>query len=98
MAMDIEAEIRDLKRRGKLEGSFGFLVREIQDFHKDLLKFETKTEQRFKHIDGRFDRLENKLDRLDREIDGEIDGLTTALRGIIVEAVREAYREQNKKR
>ena len=30
MAMDLEAEIRDLKRRvGELEGSFGFLTRQI---------------------------------------------------------------------
>ena len=60
MAMNVEAEIRDLKRRvSGLEGScgegtFGFLVHQISDLHKDLLAFQEKTEQRFDKVDGRF--------------------------------------------
>ncbi len=43
MAMNVEAEIRDLKRRvSELEGSFGFLTRPVKTVHKDLLAFQEK--------------------------------------------------------
>jgi len=62
MAMNVEAEIRDLKRRvGELEGSFGFglLTYQISSLHRDLLAFEGRTEQRFNKVDEKFDRMEN---------------------------------------
>jgi hypothetical protein len=99
MAMNVEAEIRDLKRRvSELEGSFGFLTQQVRTVHKDLLAFEEKTEQRFKNVDRRFDRLEGKVDGLDRKIDSKIDGLAKALPRIVGDAVREANRERVKKR
>jgi hypothetical protein len=59
MAMNIEAEVRDLKRRvSELEGSFWFLTQKIKAVRKDLLAFQAKTEQRFANNDGRLDRLE----------------------------------------
>lgn len=92
MAMNVEAEILDLKRRvGELEGSFGFLTQQVRAVHKDLLEFQAKTEQRF-------DRLDSKVDAVDRKIDHKIDGLTKALPGIVGDAVREANRGSNKKR
>ena len=99
MAMDVEAEIRDLKRRiSELEGSFGFLTRQVQGVHKDLLSFEEKTERKLREHDGRFDRLDGKLDSLDRKIDVKVDGLARALPGIVVDAVREANRDHEGKR
>jgi hypothetical protein len=99
MAMNVEAEIRDLKRRvSEREGSFGFLTRQVQGVHKDLLSFEEKTEGKLWEHDGRFDRLDGKLDALDRKIDAKVDGLAKALPGIVVDAVREANRERDKKR
>ena len=99
MAMDVEAEIRDLKRRiSELEGSFGFLTRQVQGVHKDLLSFEEKTERKLREHDGRFDRLDGKLDSLDRKIDANVDGLAKALPGIVVDAVREANRDHGGKR
>ena len=106
MAMNVEAEIRDLKRRvGELEGSFGFLTRQVADVHKALLDFEARTEQRFKNVDQRFDqvdlrfdRLESKVDGIDRKIDSKVDGLAKALPGIVGDAMREASRERVKKR
>jgi hypothetical protein len=63
MAMNVEAEICDLKRRvSELEGPFGFLTQQVKTVHKDLLAFEEKTEERFKKVDGRFDRLDAKVD------------------------------------
>jgi hypothetical protein len=55
MAMDVEAEIRDLKR----------CVGEL-----DLLAFEARTEQRFERVDQRFDKVEGRLDRLDSGLRG----------------------------
>jgi chromosome segregation ATPase len=105
MAMDIEAEIRDLKRRvNEPEGSFGFLSRQVQSVHKDLLRFEEKTDKklqehdvRFDRHDARFDRLEAKLDSVDRKIDTKIDGLAKALPGIVGDVVREVLREERGK-
>jgi predicted nucleic acid-binding Zn-ribbon protein len=66
MAMKVEAEIRDLKRRvGELEGSSEFLTQQIKGVHKDLLAFQEKTEQRFEKIDGRFARIDRRLDKAD---------------------------------
>ncbi len=77
MAMNVEAEIRDLKRRvGELEGSFGFLNDQVKAVHRDLLAFQEKTEERF-------DRLESKVDSLDRKIDAKVDGLARSLPGIM---------------
>jgi len=92
MAMNVEAEIRDLKRRvSELEGSFGFLTEQVKSVHKDLLAFEEKTEQRF-------DRLENKVDALDRKIEAKIDGLAKSLPGIVGDAMREVNRERDRQR
>lgn len=108
MAMDVEAEIRDLKRRvGELEGSFGFLTRQIGAVHTDLLAFQAKTEQRFEKIDARFDRVEGRLDkvegRLDRvenrlgRVESGLDGLREDLPGIVGEAMRAVLRETRDK-
>ncbi|MGA9431955.1 MAG: hypothetical protein WBV65_20785, partial [Xanthobacteraceae bacterium] len=98
MSMNVEAEIRDLKRRvGELEGSFGFLTQQVQNVHKDLLAFEEKTEQRFNIVDQRFDRLESKVDALDRKIDTKVDGLAKSLPGIIRDALSD-YEIKSKKK
>jgi predicted nucleic acid-binding Zn-ribbon protein len=95
MSMNVEAEIRDLKRRvSEIEGSFGFLTEQVKAVHKDLLAFQVKTEQRFDKVDGRFDRLESKIDGVDRKIDTKVDGLAKALPGIISDTMREVLNEK----
>ena len=85
--MDVEAEIRDLKRRvGELEGSFGFLTEQVKAVHKDLLRFEEKTDRKLQEHDGRFDQLEQNL-----------KGLRTDLPKIVGETMREVLREQKGK-
>ena len=80
--MDVEAEIRDLKRRvGELEGSFEFLTQQVRAVHKDLLEFRQATEQRLDRIDARFDRIDARFDRLE-----------STLPNIIADAVGEALR------
>lgn len=91
-------EIRNLKRRvSELEGSFGFLTRQIQGVHKDLLSFEEKTERKLREHDSRFDRLDGKLDGLDRKIDAKVDGLTKSLPGIVGDALS-GYEIKSKKK
>jgi predicted nucleic acid-binding Zn-ribbon protein len=99
MAMNVEAEIRDLKRRvSEIEGSFGFPTQQVKTVHKDLLAFQEKTEQRFDKVDGRFDRLESKIDSVDRKIDTKVDGLAKALPGIISDTMREVLNEKPRKK
>ena len=99
MPMDVEAEIRDLKRRvSEIEGSFGFLTRQVQGVHKDLLAFEAKAEQRFDQADKRFDGVDSKLDGLDRKIDSKIDGLAKTLPGIVGDELRQALREDRERK
>jgi hypothetical protein len=91
MAMDLEAEIRDLKRRvGELEGSFGFLTRQIQGVHKDLLSFEEKTDRKLREHDGRFDSHDASFDRLEQDL----KGLRADLPEIVGGTMREVLREQ----
>ena len=79
MGMNIEAEIRDLKRRvSEIEGSFGFLTQQIKGVHKDLLAFQAKT-------DGRLDKIDGRLDLLDRGL----RGLRTDMPKIVGDAVRD---------
>src|SRR5689334_23452122 len=87
MAMDVEAEIRDRKRRvSELEGSFGFMTEQVKNVHKDLLAFQAETERRFERVDQRFDRVESRLE-------GEIRGLRTDMPSIVGDAMREVLRE-----
>jgi len=88
MPMNVEAEIRDLKRRvGELEGSFGFLTQQIKGVHKDLLAFQAGTQEEFKKVNGRLDRLESG-----------IRGLREDLPGIVGNAMRDNQASQRKAR
>jgi hypothetical protein len=92
--MDIEAEIRELKRRvSELEGSFGFLTRQIQGVHKDLLSFEEKTDRKLQEHDGRFDRHDGRFDQLDQDL----KGFRSDLPKIVGDTMREVLREQRGK-
>ena len=81
--MNVEAEIRDLKRRvSEIEGSFGFLTQQIKGVHKDLLAFQARTEQRFDQVDGKLDKIDGRLDLVHR-------GLRTDMPKIVGDAVRD---------
>jgi hypothetical protein len=88
--MDVEAEIRDLKRRvGELEGSFGFLTRQVGDVHKDLLRFEEKTDGKFQEIGGKLREHDGEFSRLKQDL----KGLRTDMPKIVGDAMREVSRE-----
>jgi hypothetical protein len=94
MSMNIEAEIRDLKRRvSEIEGSFGFLTQQIKSVHKDLLAFQAKTEQRFEHVNGRLDKVDGRLDQVDRGL----RGLRTDMPKIVGNALRDVLGSKPRK-
>jgi hypothetical protein len=89
--MDVEAEIRDLKRRvGELEGGFGFLTQQVQGVHRDLLGFQEQTVRRFDKVDGRFDRVEADI----RGLKAEVSSLRRELPSTVGDVMREVLREQ----
>jgi hypothetical protein len=94
MAMDVEAEIRDLKRRvGEIEGSFGFLTQQIKSVHRDLLAFQAITEERFDKTDGRLDKVDGRVDRLEKGV----RTLRGDMPGIVASAMRDVLRERPRK-
>lgn len=99
MAIDVEFEIRDLKRRvGELEGSFGFLIEQVKGVHRDLIGFQAETRERFDIVEGRLDRVELEVGELRGEV-GELRGEVRQLRedmpGIVGDAMRDVLRGRN---
>ncbi len=89
--MNVEAEIRDLKRRvGELEGSFGFLTKQVQGVHKDLLRFEERTDSKLQSIDKKLREHDGQFDRLGQDL----KGLRIDLPKIVGDAMREVNREK----
>jgi predicted nucleic acid-binding Zn-ribbon protein len=95
MSMNVEAEIRELKRRvSELEGSFGFLTRQVQSVHKDLLAFEAKTEEKLKDHDKRFDKVDGEIQYLRRDM----NSLRADLPKIVGDAMREVNAEKPRRK
>jgi hypothetical protein len=95
MSMNIEAEIRDLKRRvSELEGSFGFLTQQIKSVHKDLLAFQAKTEQALEQVNGRIDQVNGRIDMVDRGL----RGLRADLPKIVGDTMREVIALKRRKK
>ena len=96
--MDVEGEIRDLKRRvGELEGGFGFLTQQVRAVHLDVLNFQDQTNQRFDKVDGRFDKVEGRLDRVEgrlMRVETEVRQLREELPTVVGDVMREVLREQ----
>jgi hypothetical protein len=87
MSMNVEAEIRDLKRRvSDIEASFGFLTQQVGGMHKDLLTFQENAEQKFHHIDSRLDSLDQGL-----------TGLRAHLPKIVSDAIRDSLASKSRR-
>jgi hypothetical protein len=98
--MDVEGEIRDLKRRvGELDGGFGFLTQQVRTVHLDLLGFQSQTNGRFDKVDGRLDKVEGRLDRVEKEVravKAEVASLREELPTVVGDVMREVLREQKR--
>ena len=85
--MDVESEIRDLKRRvGELEGSFGFLTGQVRDVHRSLLSFQEETGERLDRVAQKVDGVDRRVDGPDRKVDGldqRFDELPRALAEVV---------------
>jgi cytochrome c556 len=94
MVMNVEAEIRDLKRRvGELEGSFGFLTDQVKSVHRDLLAFRADTEQ-FQAKTEQFQaKTEQRFDRVEKSV----KDLRADMPGIVGSTMREVLRERENK-
>jgi hypothetical protein len=92
--MDVEAEIRDLKRRvGELEGGFGFLTQQLRAVHLDLLSFQTETRENFDSVRSEMQDVKSGLKSEIQGVKADVAGLRENLPGIVGGAVREALRE-----
>src|SRR5262249_7111868 len=96
--MDVEAEIRDLKRRvGELEGGFGFLTQQVQAVHRDLLGFQERAHSRLHKIDAGWGGVEVEVGELKGGVGArksEIGGLRSELPSVVGDVMREVLREQ----
>jgi hypothetical protein len=82
--MDVESEIRDLKRRvGEIEGTYGFLSGQLRDVHRSVLGFQEQTNERFDMLEGRMDRLGTRVERFELRTDQQLDALPRALAEIV---------------
>jgi hypothetical protein len=105
--MNVEAEIRDFKRRvSELEGScgegaFGFLAHQISTLHKDLLAFQGTTEQHFDKVESRLDKLDGRPAKVNSRLDDFDRGLrelTTDVTKIIADSMREVLGGSSRKK
>lgn len=66
--MDVEVEIRDLKRRmGDLEGAFNVLASRTVAGTSELTAIKQQTAERFDRIDDRIGQVVNRLDTLNNQ-------------------------------
>jgi predicted nucleic acid-binding Zn-ribbon protein len=91
MRINVEPEIRDLKRRvSAIERSLESPHQRVSALHKDLLALEAKTEDKLKERDKRFDKIEGEIDYLR----GDVRGFRSDLPKIVGDAVRQANAEK----
>jgi len=102
MAMNVEAEIRDLKRRvGELEGSFGFLTDQVRGVHRDLLAFQAKTEQfqaRTEQFQAKTEQFQARTEERFDRVEKSVKDLRADMPGIVGSTMREVLREREKSR
>jgi hypothetical protein len=67
--MDVEREIKDLKRRvGDLEGAVNVLAGQLGQIHPDLVELKDLSAARFDIIDGAMGRFINRLDTVNAQV------------------------------
>jgi archaellum component FlaC len=95
--MNVEAEIRDLKRRvGDLECSFRFLSQQINNLYNDLLAFRARTDQWFEKFEARLEKLEGSLDGVEGTLDtieASINSLRKELPLVVASTMRQVLLE-----
>ncbi len=82
--MDVESEIRDLKRRvGELEGTYGFLTGQVRDVHRAVLGFQEANTEELGGIKSDLSQLGSKVERFETRTEQQLDALPRALAEIV---------------
>jgi hypothetical protein len=92
MAMDVEKELKELRRRvdlaetrlSQLEGRFEFVSGQLRDIQLYM-------HSRFDEIDGRFDAVDARFDA----VDAKVDGLRADMPDIVANAVGSVLRKSD---
>jgi hypothetical protein len=91
--MDIEVEIRELKRRvSDLESAYDVLTGQVRHLRPDLVKFRDETAHRLDRFDRLLDRVGNTVDGFGARIGGielQVWSLRDDLPAMIAGAVRQ---------
>jgi chromosome segregation ATPase len=108
MALDLEKEVRELKRRldlaetrlSQLEGSFAFISGQPRDFQLYMLRKFDEIAAKLTGHDQRFDALDARFDKLDTDMAGLIRSLfdLTGQVEALPRALAEMLREREKRR
>ena len=62
--MDVESEIRDLKRRvGEIEGTYGFLSGQVREVHRAVLGFQEDATEDIGAIKSDLSQFRSEMDR-----------------------------------
>jgi hypothetical protein len=85
---------RPIPPKDQRTSSFGSLTQTISAFHRDLLAFQARTEERFDRMYHRLDSADGRFDRIEKRI----RNLRRNLPGIVIRAMREGLRERRKSR
>jgi hypothetical protein len=92
--MDVESEIRDLKRRvGELEGTYGFLSGQLRDVHRAVLGFQEANTEELGEIKSDLSQLGTKVERFEARTEQQLDALPRAL----AEIVRAEFERRDRK-
>lgn len=89
--MDVEKELKDLKRRvdlaetrlSQIEGQFGFVSGQLRDIQLYMHARFDEVEGRFDGVDGRLDGVDRHLDGMDRKLDKLPDLVATAVGSVL---------------
>jgi tetrahydromethanopterin S-methyltransferase subunit G len=87
-ALDLEKELRDLKRRvdlaetklSQIDGRFEFITGQLRDVQLYMHARFSDMDERFDKVEGRLDKIDGRLDKIDGRldnIDGRLDNIDT---------------------
>lgn len=87
--MDIEAELKHLKRRvDDLEGVVNELTSQVRSIHPELIALKSETARRFDVADGQMARIVNRLDTVNTQVWSLRDDLPLLFRRALEERDR----------
>jgi chromosome segregation ATPase len=111
MALDLEKEVRELKRRldlaetrlAQLEGSFAFISGQLRDIQRFMHRKFDEIDAKLMDHDQRFDAIDARLDKLDANMTGltrslfDLTGQVEAIPRTIFEELDEREKRRSKR-